>query len=36
VVDNLIHINTQESTAPLCLGALAPLMDKGRTCSGIA
>ena len=30
VVDNLIQINTQESTAPLCLGALAPLIDKAH------
>jgi hypothetical protein len=30
VVDNLTQINTQESTAPLCLGAIAPLMDKAH------
>lgn len=30
VIDNLIQVNASESTAPLCLGALAPLMDKSQ------
>ncbi|MEW6442761.1 MAG: hypothetical protein AB1640_17625 [bacterium] len=30
VVDNATQINVQESTAPLCLGAIGPLIDKGH------
>jgi uncharacterized repeat protein (TIGR04076 family) len=30
VVDNATQINTQESTAPMCLGAIAPLIDRAR------
>jgi uncharacterized repeat protein (TIGR04076 family) len=28
VVDNATQINMQESTAPLCVGAIAPLIDR--------
>lgn len=30
VVDNATQINTQESTAPMCLGAIAPLIDRAH------
>ncbi|MBI5506318.1 MAG: hypothetical protein HY899_16100 [Deltaproteobacteria bacterium] len=30
VVDNLVQVNARESTAPLCLGVLGPLMDKSH------
>ena len=30
VVDNAVQINPQESTAPLCLGAIAPLVERGH------
>jgi len=30
VVDNATQINAQESTAPLCVGALAPLIDRAH------
>ncbi len=30
VVDNATQINAQESTAPLCVGAIAPLIDRAH------
>jgi uncharacterized repeat protein (TIGR04076 family) len=30
VVDNAAQINTQESTAPMCLGAIAPLVERSH------
>ena len=30
VIDNATQINAQESTAPLCVGALAPLIDRAQ------
>ena len=30
VVDNATQINGQESTAPLCVGAIAPLIDRAQ------
>ncbi|MEW6443072.1 MAG: hypothetical protein AB1640_19215 [bacterium] len=30
VVDNANQINTQESTAPLCLGAIGPLIERAH------
>jgi len=30
VVDNATQINTQESTAPMCLGAIAPLIERAH------
>jgi uncharacterized repeat protein (TIGR04076 family) len=30
VIDNATQINAQESTAPLCVGAIAPLIDRAQ------
>jgi len=31
VVDNAVQLNPEESTAPMCLGAIQPLAEKGMT-----
>ena len=31
VVENAVQLNPQESTAPMCLGAIQPLVERGMT-----
>ena len=31
VIDNAVQINPEESTAPMCLGAIQPLYERGMT-----